>query len=292
MAFFKATGDQLKANAFVSHLEFAIARIRPDLIATTSHLQTAHEQMEKIRKAHAEYIFSKEGWLYVIGMCEQLSGMMKLDGCDHLLRACFSMYEWALHNLASAGSADAQFTLGKIHVNGEDIPKDERKAIELFEQASAQGHADAQFSLGVMYANGMGIPKDGGKAAELFKKAGDQGHAAAQFNLGSMYATGEGIPKDERKGASLLEQAAAQEYAPAQFSLGMMHANGSGTAKDEHKAVEWFERSAAQGFANAQFSLGVMYANGNGIPKDARKAVEWYQGQPLRDSTMRSSISV
>jgi TPR repeat protein len=47
-----------------------------------------------------------------------------------------------------------------------------------------QGDAQAQYNLGIMYDNGQDVPQDYTAAASWYRKAAEQGHAQAQFNLG------------------------------------------------------------------------------------------------------------
>jgi preprotein translocase subunit SecG len=78
-----------------------------------------------------------------------------------------------------------------------------------------------QYNLGVMYAQGRGVPKDERKAVELYQKAADQGFAWAQNNLARMYEQGRGVPKDERKTVELFQKAADQGFAGAQYELAL-----------------------------------------------------------------------
>ena len=73
-----------------------------------------------------------------------------------------------------------------MYANGEGVPKDPAKAVELFQKAAEQGNVDAQNNLGVMYYAGEGVPRDETKAKEWFKKAAAQGNADAQANLDAM----------------------------------------------------------------------------------------------------------
>jgi len=45
---------------------------------------------------------------------------------------------------ANAGDADAQYNLAYIYENGLGVPKNEAKALELYQQAANQGHSPAQ----------------------------------------------------------------------------------------------------------------------------------------------------
>ena len=99
MAFFKTTRDQLKANAFVSNLEFAKARFRPASVSEAAwHVQRAFEAMEKMRRADAGYILSREGWLYAADICFKLAGSFAQAKEDRVAGLCSFMYQWTLWN--------------------------------------------------------------------------------------------------------------------------------------------------------------------------------------------------
>lgn len=64
--------------------------------------------------------------------------------------------------------------------HGEGVPKDYRRAAELYCVAARQGNAEAQYSLGWMYANGRGLARDDEAAASLFGLAAALGHEQAR----------------------------------------------------------------------------------------------------------------
>jgi TPR repeat protein len=45
------------------------------------------------------------------------------------------------------------------------------------------GDADAQYNLAYIYENGLGVPKDEAKALELYQQAADQGYSPAKNNV-------------------------------------------------------------------------------------------------------------
>jgi len=52
------------------------------------------------------------------------------------------------------------------------LPKDVRKARELYEKSAAQGNFLGQYNLGIMYETGSGgLPEDEQKMQELYDKA-------------------------------------------------------------------------------------------------------------------------
>lgn len=87
MTFFKATRDQLKANAFVSHVEFAVQQFRPpDMIRCEHHLRGAQKALVAFQQAKGEYILSVEGWDYVAGLAAQLEEQLSEHRFDDLAR--------------------------------------------------------------------------------------------------------------------------------------------------------------------------------------------------------------
>ena len=195
------------------------------------------------------------------------------QGVPKDLRKAAELYQKA----ADKGNAFAQNQLGTLYQSGEGVPKDLRKAAELYQKAADQGGAMAQNNLGTLYQSGQGVPKDLGKATELYQKAADQGNAFAQNSLGVLYQSGEGVPKDLRKAAELYQKAADQENAIAQANLGWLYQSGRGVPKDLRKAADLYQKAADQGNAFAQNALGWLYENGRGVPTDSVKAAELYQ---------------
>ena len=78
-----------------------------------------------------------------------------------------------------------------------------------------------------MYAEGQGVPKDSAKAVELFTKAAEQGNVDAQNNLGVMYFVGEGVSRDVNKAKQWFEKAAAQGNEEAKGNLEALQNAGS-----------------------------------------------------------------
>jgi len=58
--------------------------------------------------------------------------------------------------------------------------------IAQLQREAQEGDPDAQYNLAYMYENGLGVPKNETKALELYQQAADRGHPAAQDNLEAM----------------------------------------------------------------------------------------------------------
>lgn len=66
----------------------------------------------------------------------------------------------ALKMSATQGAVDAQFNLGIMYFDGQDVPQDYREAVRWYLLAAEQDNSDAQNNLGLMYENGEGVPQN------------------------------------------------------------------------------------------------------------------------------------
>ena len=60
------------------------------------------------------------------------------------------------------------------------VPEDK---IARLQREAREGDPDAQYELAYFYENGLGVPRDEARALELYQQAADQGHPAAQANI-------------------------------------------------------------------------------------------------------------
>ena len=148
--------------------------------------------------------------------------------------------------------AKAQHDLALLMMEGRLVPRDEKGASALFEQAAVQGLANAQYNLGVIYDNGIGRPADQTMAYFWYSAAADQGHIAAQYNLGVAAAQGKGAPRDYAVAALWFERAAKGGLPDAQYNLGQMHESGIGVEMDLQSAYDLYRDAAAQGYPQAR----------------------------------------
>jgi TPR repeat protein len=54
-------------------------------------------------------------------------------------------------------------------------------------------------SLAFAYSQGRGVPKDYKRAFEMFRSAAEKGNQAAQYNLSFMFQKGLGVARDPRQ---------------------------------------------------------------------------------------------
>jgi TPR repeat protein len=191
--------------------------------------------------------------------------------------AVFNLQE--LEKKATAGDAEAQYTIGISYLYGYNkLVKDEKKAINYFQQSANKGNGNGENALGVCYKYGTGVEKNIERAIEFYTKAVEHANMKAQYNIGVLYQNGEGVVKDEAKAFSLYGLSAAQDYKLAQYRIGVFYLYGKSVPKDVNKAREWFDKAIVNNEnANIFKWVADFYAMGwRDIPDDKKKAFELY----------------
>ena len=141
---------------------------------------------------------------------------------------------------ADKGDAVAQFELARKFASGQNVPKDDQAALQLFLKAAKQGHTKAEVSLGSIYAHGFGVPVDWAASIQWYRRAAAKGDTTALHNLGLDYTHGHGVEKDAKLAARWLRLAAEQGHARGQYNLGELYEKGSGVAKSDLEAFVWY----------------------------------------------------
>lgn len=118
-------------------------------------------------------------------------------------------------------------------LNGDGVPKNERRAFALNAEAAHGGHGDAVLAMGWFYLNGVGIERDIERARKWYRESARRGEPKAMFSLGQ-------IAYDE---------------------------------KDFSDALTWFTRASDAGHARSFYWMGKLYWRGDGVEKDRRRAM-------------------
>jgi hypothetical protein len=180
--------------------------------------------------------------------------------------------EAALRPLAP-GNADAEAWLGAVLLDRGRT----REAVQALQHAANAGSAEGAHRLALLYAQGAdGLPRDDARALELFEKAAATGHLRAEINAGMLYLYGRGTAKDLVKARAWLEKAAAQNDPYALYALGRAMDESQGAAlADPVRAADLYKRAALQGHTFAALRYGLALAEGNGVRKDLVAAQPW-----------------
>ena len=79
------------------------------------------------------------------------------------------------------GDGSALFNKGYAYANGQNMPRDEVKAVQWYRQSAEQCYAPAEFMLGLAYERGKGVIENKTEALRWYQKADEQGfHNASQ----------------------------------------------------------------------------------------------------------------
>ena len=74
-----------------------------------------------------------------------------------------------------------------------------KEAVSWYEKAAAQGNLWAAYRLGKLYLEGTDVPKNIAKAVEYLSDAAQEGNQYAQYTLGKLYLTGEDVARDREQ---------------------------------------------------------------------------------------------
>lgn len=137
----------------------------------------------------------------------------------------------------------AIYNLGILYRDGEDVEKDNAKALELFKQAADLGEVDAQSEYGRMLYFEQENMKEG---FEWLKKASENGSQSARFFLACIYFDGdENVKPDQEFAVSEMKKLAESGYQPAIEILKQLEEeNASETPNSEDEPAQ--EENAEQ----------------------------------------------
>lgn len=170
-------------------------------------------------------------------------------------------------------NADAEAWLGAVLLDRGRTAE----ALQSLQRAADAGSAEGAHRLGLVYAEGLGgTPRDDARALALFEKAAAAGHHRAQINVGTLYFRGQGAPRDLVRARAWLERAAAQEEPYALYALGRAMDEGEGQAlADPSRAADLYRRAAQLGHPIAALRYGLALNEGLGVRKDPALAQQW-----------------
>ena len=94
---------------------------------------------------------------------------------------------------------EALCALAGEYFEGENVGRDENKAIDLYERAADLGNEDAKLCLSSIYLEKCNNEDDIKRAIEYLKEAAESGNGEACNNLGIVFEMGKGVPKDDRE---------------------------------------------------------------------------------------------
>lgn len=177
------------------------------------------------------------------------------------------------------GNAFAADNLANIYWNAlANVAEDRRRAVGYAELGAAGGRPKSQYYLGLAYLEGnLGPAANGARAVELLTAAAEQEHTGAMNQLGILLANGQHVATDLERSTELYRRAAELGNEAAQNNYAFALWNGKGTAQNPPEALRYAEMAAEAGFNSAQFLVGVInFFGGDGVTIDKPRAAEMF----------------
>lgn len=156
------------------------------------------------------------------------------------------------------------------------IVRDERYALDLFQQAAELGYKFSQFRMGCVYEFGlMGCPIDPRSSIMWYSRAATQEEHQSELALSGWYLTGtEGVLAQNDTEAYLwARKAAIAGLAKAEYAMGYFTEVGIGVPANLEDAKRWYWRAAAQDFPKARDRLEDLKRTRTGSGPRARERI-------------------
>lgn len=206
------------------------------------------------------------------GVAKYRLGKIFLQGKDVPKNVDYAL-RW-LDESVVEGNEFAEYLLGKIYLKGEDVEQDLIRAEDLLRKSSAQGNKYAKYTLGKALLDGELFLQNIPEAIKLITESADSGFAPAQYLLGKLLYKGEVIPQDLKNAIEYLEKATEQKNPYAAYLAGKIRLTED-AVKDIRKAIRNFEIAVENGNHYAEYMLGKLYLYGKEVEYDYAKAMAY-----------------
>ena len=174
------------------------------------------------------------------------------------------------------------YQMAQLYLNGSSaVAVNEKKAIELFQQAYDHGSKYSAFCLGEIFQYGRPDTKVNLPAAIKWYGKGVDGCdqdcmlalAAIHLSDNEAYAK----QRNVQKGIQLLERAALLHNAEAYSRLGVMCITGKGVPKNDEQGYQYLLKAAEYGSASGKAVLGHVLMEGIGCEMDKKEGVRYLE---------------
>ena len=128
--------------------------------------------------------------------------------------------------------------------------------------------------LGLKYFFGsLGLPKDMRKAVELWTEASELRSVGALYSLGNAYCDGNGVQENEAKGIEFYKKAVLQGHVESRYQLGCCE----GRKGNHGRAVRHFLISAKMGLNDSVENIKDLFMDGLATKEQYAEALKGYQ---------------
>lgn len=185
-----------------------------------------------------------------------------------------------LELLSKAGNSQATYNLAYLTQTGQGTKQDNRKAVELYQQAGNKGYPIANYVLAQNYASGgLDLTKDAAKARQYLEKASNQGFDDATVELAVLLFT-EGQDASDKQALQKLDPLVKKgNYAAIHAKALYDISQGIKTKKEApvKQGLASIQTLAQKGYIPALMVAGNMYINGNIVPRNLPEAKKIFE---------------
>ncbi len=142
---------------------------------------------------------------------------------------------------------DSLYNQSLAYLDGDGVPKDERRSFDLCAEAASTGHSDATLAMGWHLLNGVGVEKNLELAEEWYRKSARQGETRAMFSLGQMAY----MSRDFGEAKKWFERALATGHARSGCWLAKVLWRSADTPGERRQAIGLLHKSAAENVRDA-----------------------------------------
>ena len=177
---------------------------------------------------------------------------------------------------ADRGHYKAYLNLARLYIEGDGVPRNTGKAVELVEKALELNAPHAYYLMGVMLQQGIGVREDRTAALAYFRRAADLGNKYGQWTIGeqllNVFAQREEPARSRGRaiGLLMLECALQQGVGEAGHEIGLDYLL---TQEDTYSGLLYFQKAGALGYADSLYKLFSIFDEGKyGLKKDPVRA--------------------
>lgn len=180
-----------------------------------------------------------------------------------------------LERLSKSGNAQATYNLAYLTQAGQGTKQDNKKAVQLYEQAGAKGYALANYVLAQNYATGgLGLLKNEKKSREYLEKAAAQGFDDAIVEL-AVVLFSEGKDSSDKLALQKLDPLIKKGSYPAIHAKALYDISVGFKTKKEapiKTGLTSIQDLGKKGYIPALMAIGNMFVNGNIVPQNLPEA--------------------
>ncbi len=184
-----------------------------------------------------------------------------------------------LERLSKAGNAQATYNLAYLTQAGQGTKQDNKKAVQLYEQAGSKGYPLANYVLAQNYATGgLGLTKNEAKSRQYLEKSAAQGFDDAIVEL-AVVLFSEGKDASDKLALQKLDPLVKKGSYPAIHAKALYDISlGFKTKKEApvKQGLASIQELGKKGYIPALMAIANMFVNGNIVPQNLPEAQKIY----------------